>query len=159
MANEQSISTSFVKDGNEATVVCPDCHLAKNVSVEKFRNHRHKIKVKCTCGHIFEIMLEFRRHRRKETTLTGAYTPETPSMRGGAVTVVNLSLRGAYFQLRGPHDVQIGQRGAINFILDDRKKTVFLKNVIIRSVRGNLIGCKFIEDQAYEPALGFYLQP
>ena len=159
MANEQSISTSFVKDDNEATVVCPNCDLAKTVSVKQFRNQQHRVKIKCTCGNVFEIMLEFRRHRRKDTSLTGAYTPEIPSMRGGAVTVVNLSLSGARFQIRGKHDIQIGQQGAINFILDNRKQTVLFKNVTIRSIQADRIGCEFFEDQAYEASLGFYLQP
>ena len=159
MANKQSISTSFVKNDNEATVVCPECDLAKTVSVKQFRNQQHRVKVKCTCGNVFKIMLEFRRHRRKDTSLTGDYKPNAPNTDGGVVEIVNLSLGGACFETRGNHDMKIGQTGSINFTLDNRKQTVLLKYVVIRSAQGNRIGCEFIEDQAYEPALGFYLQP
>ncbi len=159
MTNEQQINTSFVKDDNEATVVCPDCDLAKTVSVKQFRNQQHKIKVKCTCGNVFEIMLEFRQHRRKDTSLSGTYKSDASNIDDGVVEIVNLSMGGACFETRGNHDVKIGQTGSINFTLDNRKQSVLLKYVVIRSAQGNRIGCEFIEDQAYEAALGFYLQP
>jgi len=159
MTDKQQIKISFVKDDDRASIVCPDCSLTKSVSVEQFRDGKHTVKGKCTCGHSFIINLEFRRHRRKETDLDGRYNSEKADVSWRIVRIINLSLGGACFEIQGKHDIETGQQGNIDFTLDNRKRNGFLKNVIIRSVRGNIIGCKFIEDQAYEPALGFYLQP
>ncbi len=161
MKNEKPINTAFVKDDNQTTIVCPECSSAKVISVKQFRGHRHKLKIKCGCGHIFKIQLEFRLHRRKDTSLPGTFKANTESTTrdSGIITVVNLSLSGACFEIRGKNDVEIGQKGRIQFTLDDNKNSVFFKNVTIRSIHNNRIGCEFVEDRAYEPALGFYLRP
>ncbi|MBW2659809.1 MAG: PilZ domain-containing protein [Deltaproteobacteria bacterium] len=159
MDNKQQANTSVVNDDDKASIVCPSCGLTKIVSVGQFRDRNHTVKGKCTCGYSFVINLEFRRHRRKETDLEGRYNSEKAAVSWRIVRIVNLSLGGACFEIQGKHDIKIGHQGNIDFILDNHKRSAFLKNVIIRSIRGNIIGCKFIEDRAYEPALGFYLQP
>ena len=55
--------------------------------------------------------------------------------------------------------MEIGQLGSLVFTLDNRKKSVLFKKVIIKTVNGNQIGCEFLEDRAYEKELGFYLLP
>jgi len=161
MKNEKPINAAFVKDDNQTTIVCPDCSAAKVISVKQFRGRQHKLKVKCSCGHIFKIQLEFRLHRRKDTSLAGTYKADTQTTPrdSGIIKVVNLSLSGACFEIQGGHNVKIGQKGRIQFTLDDSKSSVFFKNVTVRSIQNNSIGCEFVEDRAYEPALGFYLRP
>jgi len=159
MTDKQPINTFFVRDEDRASIVCPACGLAKTVSVQQFRDGKHTVKGQCTCGHSFIINLEFRRHRRKETDLDGRYNSEKAAVSWRIVRIINLSLGGACFEIQGKHDIETGQQGNIDFTLDNHKQNVFMKNVIIRSVKGNIIGCSFIKDRAYEPALGFYLQP
>lgn len=117
------------------------------------------LKVKCRCGYSFKVQLEFRRHYRKPTDLTGLYDPIPLAIGGGKAKVINLSLSGACFELRGVHDLKIGQKGVLAFSLDNKKETVIKKNIHIRTVNGNRIGVEFLEDQAYEKELGFYLRP
>lgn len=159
MTTEKNMTKSFVKSGNEATIICPKCNLAKTISVTQFRNRQHLLKVKCKCGNRFKIQLEFRRHYRKDTDLTGTYELKTPATGGGLVKISNLSLSGVCFLVRGIHNIKTGQRGTLNFTLDNRKQTVLFKNVIIRSVDKGRIGCEFVDDQAFEKELGFYLRP
>jgi len=117
------------------------------------------LKVNCRCGHSFKVQLEFRRHYRKPTELAGTFNPFAGGAGGGKATVVNLSLSGACFEVRGIHDHKTGQKGVLIFTLDNRKQTVLTKNIIIRTVTGNRIGVEFVEDRAFEKELGFYLLP
>lgn len=140
-------------------IVCPACDSAKSISASRFRHRLHLLKVKCKCGNVFKVHLEFRRHFRKNTELEGMYGLNSPAIGGGKVKVINLSLSGACFEVRGVHDLKIGQRGSLVFTLDNRKETVLFKRVVIKTVASNRIGCEFVEDRAFEKELGFYLLP
>ncbi|MBU1568420.1 MAG: PilZ domain-containing protein [Proteobacteria bacterium] len=150
---------SFVKSGDEATIICPQCNSAKIIAVRQFRHRLHRLIVKCRCGYSFKVQLEFRRHYRKPTDLPGIYDPVPPAVSGGKAKVINLSLSGACFELRGVHDLQIGQKGVLVFTLDNRKESVLTKSIFIRSISGNRIGGEFVEDRAFDKELGFYLRP
>lgn len=159
MTNQPPSQKSFVKSGDQATIVCPQCSSAKIIAVRQFRQHLHMLKVKCRCGYYFKVQLEFRRHYRKDTEIQGMFNAMPPAATGGKVKVVNLSLSGACFELRGVHDLKIGQKGVLIFTLDNRKETVLTKSVFIRTVTGNRIGSEFVEDRAFDKELGFYLRP
>lgn len=159
MTNQASSHKSFVKSDDQAMIVCPICDTAKAISVAQFRNRQHLIKVKCKCGHVFKVHLEFRRHFRKTTELEGTYDLNPPAIGGGKLKVINLSLSGACFEVRGVHDMKIGQQGSLVFTLDNRNESVLFKKVIIKTVKAKQIGCEFVEDRAYEKELGFYLLP
>jgi hypothetical protein len=150
---------SFVKSGDQATIVCPECNSAKIIAVRQFRQRLHMLKVKCRCGYSFKVQLEFRRHYRKTTDLQGTYDLIPPAIGGGKAKVINLSLSGACFEIRGVHDLKIGQKGVLIFTLDNRKETVLTKNIFIKTVTGNRIGIEFVDDRAFEKDLGFYLRP
>lgn len=150
---------SIVQQDNQTQIVCPFCATSKTLSVEKFKHRQHNLKVKCKCGHGFNVQLEFRRHHRKSTELEGAYGVTEASLGGGKIKVLDLSLSGARFEMAGSHTMQVGQKGVLVFTLDDRKKTALKKQVVVRTVNGNIIGCEFIEDRAFQKALGFYLLP
>ena len=112
-----------------------------------------------TITYLDELRMEFRRHHRKTTELEGTYDVHPPATGGGKVKIINLSLSGACIEVRGVHDLKIGQQGSLVFSLDNRKKTALFKRVVIKSINGNRIGCEFVQDQAYEKDLGFYLLP
>ena len=159
MTNHSPAQKSFVKSGDEGTIICPQCGSTKILSVRQFRQRLHMLEAKCRCGYAFKVQLEFRHHYRKATDLPGTYEPLPPAVAGGKAKVINLSLSGACFELRGSHDLKIGQQGVLIFTLDNRKETILTKSILIRSVAGNRIGGEFVEDCAYERELGFYLRP
>lgn len=159
MTNHTPTHKSFVKEDSQATIVCPACSSAKTISVEEFRDKHHVLKVKCKCGNSFSLQLEFRQFFRKDTDLQGIYDVKPPNRGGGSATIVNLSLSGACFEVRGVHGLEIGHKGSLVFTLDNRKETVLYRQVVIRSVDGKRIGCEFVEERAFEKELGFYLLP
>jgi len=158
MKNDTPIARSFVKDNDITTIVCPSCYSAKTTSVKQFRDQRLTLRVKCKCGHVFRIELEFRRQRRKNTELHGISKLHASTFGDGDVKIVNLSLGGVGLEVEGIHNIRIGHKGTISFTLDDRKQSVIMKDIIVRSIQGNNIGCEFVSDKAYEKDLGFYLR-
>lgn len=159
MTNHTPTNKSFVKDDNQATIVCPECSSAKTISVEAFRHKQHVLKIKCKCGHSFTLQLEFRQFFRKGTDLQGTYDVKPPARGGGMASIINLSLSGACFDVRGVHGLEVGHKGSLVFTLDNRKETVLYRQVVIRTVDGNRIGCEFVEERAFDKELGFYLLP
>ena len=155
---DRKSTKSYVNEEGSAAIVCPECFRKKVISVDKFRGKKVNLKVKCSCSNIFTVNLEFRRHRRKPTKLKGIYKMDPPSNTAGISEVINLSLSGACFKIKGMHDLQEGQLGTIEFRLDNRKQTELFKHVIIRNVRNGVIGCEFLDQQAFERELGFYLR-
>ena len=150
----------FVSDSGFATITCPKCRQARQVSMARYRGKKHTMKVRCTCGHDFLTAFEFRRHYRKQTDLGGTYRIlSTGAAGGGPIAIHNISRGGIGFSVSGTHNLQVGHRAQVDFLLDNRKQSRMQKTVVIRTIRQNHIGCQFEENQAFEKDLGFYLQP
>lgn len=150
---------AFVRADNTVTIVCPSCKMPKNVSVASYKNKGHFLKVRCPCGKAFRVHLDFRQFYRKETELPGTYKCiRPPGGGGGTMTVNDISKGGVSLHVSGAHNLQIGNVLTIFFDLNDKKKTRLQKEVSIMSMNGNMVGCRFSDNQLYEKELGFYLQ-
>lgn len=157
---DMKIQKSFVKTNDTASIRCPECALVKNISVGKFRNGRHTLKTRCSCGNTFLVALDFRRHYRKPTNIVGMYTIIGSSRGGGGLMRVhNISRSGVGFSISGQHNINVGQKALLNFKLNDKKQTELTKKVKIKSIRNNAIGCEFINQKQIGKDLGFFLQP
>ena len=62
-----------VGDNNTATLICPACGAVKHFAADRYRHSRHTISVRCRCQQVFSLLLDFRRHYRKQTSLPGTY--------------------------------------------------------------------------------------
>ncbi len=175
-----NIQKGFVKPDDTATIQCPVCHLTTTVNVEKFRTTRHTIIMRCACGHSFPVSLEFRKYYRKktallgtyetrpskindirwkETNLTGVYSMKAPSTGCGHMQITNISTGGLQFTTPGNHPIKVDDQVRVTFTLDDRKQTEIDKRVIVQSITGNIISCRFASDETLEKGLRFYLFP
>lgn len=146
----------FVSEDDSATITCPGCGMTKQVPVAGYRDKEKAIKVRCKCGHKFPVYLEFRQQRRKKTELKGMYDNQS-DRGGGQAQIKDLSLSGIGFTVSGVHNIQVGQKILIDFVLDDSKQTTLKKTAFVKSVSDNRIGCEFKKEQAFEKNLGFYL--
>ena len=154
------IQKSFVKTNDTASIRCPDCALVKNIAVGKFRNSRHTLKTRCSCGAIFLVALDFRRHYRKPTKAIGVYSLIGEDCSGGGqMQVNNISRSGVGFSVSGTHNIKAGQKALLNFRIDDKKQTELTKKVVIKNIRNNMVGCEFINQNQIGKDLGFYLRP
>jgi hypothetical protein len=158
MIDSTETTKSFVNEDASATITCPVCNASKIISVDRFKHRQHIHKVKCTCGHVFTLHLEFRKYFRKPTELPGTFTQSShQGDLGHQITIRNLSINGVCFETKGIHDIQVGQLGRLVFTLDNRKQTVLNKTIRIINVKKNIIGAELIHDRAYDKELGFYL--
>nr|WP_240192128.1 PilZ domain-containing protein [Desulforhopalus vacuolatus] len=120
------------------------------------RDKKHRIKVRCSCGYTFELNLEFRRNFRKKTDFPGNCTFEKDTRN---IRVIDLSISGACFEVRSPHDIKPGMEGELLLTLDNRKMSSLYRKVVIRTVNGNRIGCEFLDSNTPSRELGFYMMP
>ncbi len=149
----------FVRPDNTTTIICPACNEPKTISVAAYKHKKHSIKVRCKCKEIFTIQLDFRSVYRKPTNLPGKYTNLTSQDKESFdVIVTNISKGGMGFIAPLPKYLQPGHKLSIEFQLSDKKKTRLIKTVVVKNVKENHIGCEFEGNQAFEKALGFFLQ-
>ena len=151
--------TIHIRDNTAATLVCPACGLVRQIAVAKFRNDRHTLAIRCRCGHVYSVLLDFRRHFRKPTSLAGTYVSRDPAGPGGGVIrILNISRSGVGFTVSGRHRILPGQELQIEFQLTDRNRTVIKKQAVVRTVQENTVGCEFLCAGELDKALGFFLQ-
>jgi hypothetical protein len=60
-------------------------------------------------------------------------------------------------KLTVPRTFPVGAKLLVEFRLDDRKRTLMEKRVIVRNVSGLFVGASFHPNEPDDPALGFYL--
>lgn len=154
-----NITTVHVRDNNTATLICPHCGEVRHINADTFQHGRHLMTVRCRCQQTYTLLLNFRRHFRKQTNLQGTYQiVSNGAVGGGIIEIKNISRGGLGFTVSGLHRIEKGQELEIVFQLDDKNKTVLKKRVIVKSVAQNCIGCQFIANTEMEKALGFFLQ-
>ena len=155
---------SYISPDDIATITCPKCLKSRNIPASQYRHKRHTLKVRCSCQYLFTILLDFRRHYRKETNLEGSYVMIPPAVGAGRLSILNISRSGVGFtvglSISGSHSIIPGQKMKITFQLDNKKETVPEKDIIIRSVKDHYIGGDFYgASTSSDKELGFYLPP
>ena len=156
--SQQPIEKVFVNGEGQATIACSRCNTPKIFTVLHLLNRPHYLKVKCHCGNSFMVKLDFRQAYRKATNLSGEFTMLPPSLERGPCVVLDLSLTGLRVLTVANHRLKIGQRGYVEFDLDNKKRTRIRKSIIIRKIEGKEYGCQFTEGEAFEKELGFYMR-
>lgn len=152
-------TTVHVRNDNTATLTCPACGFIKQFSAEPYLLRQHTIAVRCHCQESFSVLLNFRRHYRKQTNLSGIYEIASDGGSGGGIIqIANISRSGVGFTVSGLHRIKKGQQIRIEFQLNDKNKTVLKKQAVVKSVRQNAVGCEFINNVEMDKALGFFLQ-
>ncbi len=149
----------FVKEDNSAVIKCPFCMSVRTVSAVKFKELNKVLKVKCVCKKVFGVKFEYRKMYRKETSLTGSYVNLTQTTDGGNITVKNVSMSGCGFTPLFIHNAEKDDNIKVTFTLDNNDSTVIEKKAVVRLSTKDYIGCEFVEKDAYDKDLGFFLMP
>lgn len=147
-----------------AMFVCPQCGKAKTADVSKYKNSNTaiKIKMKCSCGHFDTCILERRDFYRKEVNLAGVYTRllEDKLTDKGLMTVKDLSQNGIKMKLNVKRDLKLYDKFFVEFNLDDRRRFLIQKKLVVKNINDFDIGARFIDidtNDAYNRAIKFYL--
>ncbi|MFH1215127.1 MAG: PilZ domain-containing protein [Pseudomonadota bacterium] len=156
----EQITVQVGKD-NSVMLCCPFCGVAKSVSLDKFKDVKHVIIVRCGCNNRFQVHLNFRKNYRKSLTLPGEFMilPSTTEI-WRKMIVCDLSRTGMGFEMIDTVVMNKDVELRVRFNLDNNKRTLIDKKVIARFVGDDgFIGCEFVELNLYEKELGFYLMP
>ncbi len=154
----------FVTENNMAVFECPQCNIAKSVDVSRYKDIRQvvRIKVKCPCGHSYKVVLERRKHFRKDVNFSGSYTHTLPDYKAdkGGMTEKDLSRSGVKIKLNVERDFKIGDILSLEFSLNDKHRSLIKKDAVIRKISNSYLGLEFNSVDSSDPsdkALGFYL--
>jgi hypothetical protein len=155
------IRSSFIRIDNknldECKVVCRHCGSIGKLDASQYKEDHRPIKVRCRCGVKFRVVLDRRKYYRKEVRLPGIYNREMTDIGGNAVTVENLSRGGAGFRTRYDHDIHVGERLQLRFVLDNNVLREIRKEVLVRHVNGRYIGVQFDRPDAQDQQIAAYL--
>lgn len=149
----------FVREDGTTVIKCPYCAHARTVSVEKFKEKKKTIKIKCCCKKSYEVSLELRKMYRKSTSLKGSFLNHSLDNDTGIMIVKDLSMGGIGFEVVGANRIEKDHELTVTFTLDDTHSSVIKKQVIAKIVVENFVGCEFIHAHEYDKALGFYMLP
>ena len=72
-------------------------------------------------------------------------------------TIRNLSMNGVGFVALKRHNIKEDTRLVVKFMLDNTARLLIEKNVLVRVVNDNYIGCEFFEEEQNDSNLGFYV--
>lgn len=153
-------ATVFVNEKNMALIHCPHCDSIKQVPVSKFKGTKHTLKVKCACGEVFKVDLNFRKNIRKKTNLTGiCYTVPGDESSGEECLIKNISFRGIGLKLFENSALKKGAEVVVSFTLDDPRMTAVKRKVRVQHLKGEYVGGEFIdfEGDNLDKNIGFYL--
>jgi hypothetical protein len=146
----------FVNSENKAVFTCPKCTKAKTVDISNLVNEKKDIKVKCSCGHVYSVVLERRKFYRKKTRLSGIFML-AQNRKEYSMTVTNISRLGLEFKSSESEKLKVGDRVGVEFRLDDKSRSSIKKKGIIRRIEEMTIGIQFLDVDEYDKILGFYL--
>ena len=156
---EKNLIKSYVRPDNTAVINCPNCKRQKELKVETFTGSKSRLKIKCGCKEVFSVQLEYRKRYRKRVNLSGTYINHSKHNSSGRLYVRNLSISGLEFSTMDIANFEVDDEVTITFNLDDEQRTKIEKDVTVRGIRKNAIGCEFERggDFAFDGPLGFYI--
>ncbi len=157
-----------VRKDKRITLSCPSCLLVREISVDKHMGRKHFLTVNCPCGTTYGVNLNFRKHYRKDVSIGGYYASGDTDIgwadAGNVPTVPincrikNISMGGLGFTTLSRVRVQLGDTLTVKFTLDKVPPEIVEKEVIVRTIIDNYIGCQFTQESGFsDRTLGFYL--
>jgi len=150
--------TLTVIDG-EFTHQCAGCSKVRKV---KFTKKLSRIKLKCRCGYLSIVPLNYRGQFRKQTNINAILTVGDWE---GRVIIIDMSLYGYRFTLIDdpPKQLCVCDIMNISYQLDDKKQTKISDNVELKtSLNNNKYGCAVIRPEDFgtqQKNKGFWLMP
>jgi hypothetical protein len=158
MEKSKDIIAAHVDSNDMVIITCPECGLIKKTSVSKFKNSKHKISTRCHCGKRFDLQLNFRSSYRKNVNLPGLFMVLSPKTSHWCeMSVRDISRTGVGFKNMDSVIVKRGDTVRVKFNLDNGKKTLIDKKVVVKIIKDQYVGCEFKDLALEEKELGFYL--
>lgn len=107
---------------------------------------------------MFELVVNRRYFPRKDVRFEGELFVQGSQERIAAVTVSSISVGGIGF-VADDIAPQVGDVYTISFHLDDDRGTTVYEDIVVRNLRGEVVGAEFVGQGSYNFDLDFYLMP
>ena len=145
----------FLTQSGKADFFCPECQTRKQMDISKFVHIDKEIKLKitCKCSHIFSVVLERRKHVRKDVRLSGILIDGKKQY---PVIIMDISRLGLKIKTKQVLDLNIDDKILVKFTLDDAKESRVSKDVIITKIDQEYISTRFLSQEHYD-TFGTYL--
>ncbi len=153
----------LLKDGKTANIACKHCNRQKLLDISEIRAIGTRLKATCACGMEMFIKVELRREHRKNVHLEGVFIRgrgdriALKSDDWGRILIDNISRHGIGFKVYDKQDLRINDRFRVKFTLDNTAGSEVQKQVVVRSVAEETIGCQFVGQAPCDVTLGFYM--
>ena len=150
----------FLNDRGEGTFICPACEKGVIRDLNQFADTHTavRLKCKCSCGNVYRVLVERRRHFRKSTNLVGmfSYTQGRGRPVKGLIRIRDISQSGVRFSVNNIPEFTVGDKLIIEFTLDDDERSQIREEGIVRRIHSNMVGLSFKTTDHYGK-LGQYL--
>lgn len=175
------LKQSAIVNQNEFMINCPGCgrsypvkptDVGKSDKLVKIFGMKGLYLFQCGCGSRFNLKLDFRRKPRQSCDFSSFYTSLTKidAAQQGKMAgrfqyqrtvnsvVKDLSVDGIGLMVLGRHDIKPDDQLLVTFTLKyGSVERLLERRVVVRSVRGNLIGAEFFPGEKKKPEIGFFL--
>ncbi|GAB1411141.1 hypothetical protein MASR1M90_22950 [Desulfovibrionales bacterium] len=147
------------KKGNVA-YQCPECHFRRHFDASQYRDANSRITIKCRCGKIHDVLIDFRSFYRKPVQLYGICTVPRLEVRC-PVLIDDLSLHGMRFIFMPENgalapEVDVHELVSMELRLDNASLDWIKCRLEICTIHNGTYGAKIVS-VGHEKELGFYL--
>jgi hypothetical protein len=150
----------FINDRGEATFICPTCNKGVIRDLSDFMHTRSAVRLKCrcSCGNVYRVLVERRRHFRKPVNLVGLffYTGGKCGQVKGLIKIRDISQSGLQFSINSMPEFKVGEKLTIEFTLDDEEHSKIREEGTVSRIQSNIVALKFNTTDHYGK-LGRYL--
>jgi hypothetical protein len=150
----------FINDRGEATFICKACNkgVIRDLSDFILTRSAVRLKCKCSCGNVYRVLVERRRHFRKPVNLIGVlfYAAGKGGQVKGLIKIRDISQSGIQFSINSMPEFKVGDKLTIEFTLDDEEHSKIREEGTVRRIQSNIVALKFNTTDHYGK-LGRYL--
>ena len=161
LSNLDEIQKTYISSQKRAKIVCPQCLKYRVIDATNYIHLDRKVmvNVKCPCGNKFRTILEKRSQYRKKTNFVGLFKHMLgrQEIARGLMTVRDLSINGVKIEINDYYNICIDDRLQIEFHLDDSRRSLIQKSVIVKNINYPFIGTGFSPTENMDKVLGFFL--
>lgn len=150
----------FINDNGQGTFICPVCEKGVIRDLSQFADVKSavRLKCKCSCGNVYRVLVERRRHFRKPVNLVGMFLHRgvngTPTK--GLIKILDISQSGTRFSVNTMPEFSEGSKLTLEFTLDDEDRSQVREVCTVRRIQSNIIAVEF-ENFDHYGKLGRYL--
>lgn len=178
--NKMSTEKHYPDKQNRITLRCEHCGHAKAVDISRYLNASGPLKISftwkcpnCHCDHSdcegcmekfcprkrqTAVEIERRKIPRKQVNLICSVISRDKKKHPARIQ--NLSQKGLHIHIKTDHRLHEGATSSVEFFLDDAKKTLIQKDIVVKQLHRDSIKAEFTDTEDFSGsnrALGFYL--